>query len=141
MKNTIDMSVIENAHRFSPAKQQGWTMWSLLFGIGITIFFAFIIMKLVPVYNQNNNVKNALVIAFDNADNVRSLKKNQYLALLQRQLFINEAHRDINFKELVQFTRSKTEVRADLKYSKVVPLFLNISLKVDFDESAARSFR
>lgn len=80
-------------------------------------------------------------VAFERAENVRTLNRNKYVDLVQKQLFLDEAHRDIPFKQLIKFKRDKKNVTAQLSYAKTVPLFLNISLKVDFDESVVKEIR
>lgn len=120
-------------------KQQGWTMWSLMISIALVIFFAYILMQLVPVFSQNRSVNNAMNIAFDRADNVRTLNRKKYIDLVQKQLYLDDAHRDIPFQKLIKLSRDKRNMTANLTYSQIVPLFLNISLKVDFEEVVTRS--
>ena len=122
-------------------KQQGMTMWSLVLSLGIFVFFAYIILLLFPVYTENRSVKNAMNIGFDRSENLRSLNRNKYIELVQRQLFLDEAHRGIQFDKLMKFNRDKKGYIVTLKYAKVVPLFFNISLKVDFDEKVTRSIQ
>ena len=121
-------------------KQQGMSMWSLLVTVGVVIFFAYITLQLVPVYTQNETVKSAMTVGFDRAENIRTLNRNQYINTVQKQLFLDEAHRDIPFKDLIKFKRNKKGYIATLKYERVVPLFFNISLKVDFDQKVEKSF-
>ena len=123
----------------SMRKQQGMTMWSLVLSLGIAVFFAYILLKLVPVYTENRSVKGAMSRAFEQDENIRSLNRNVYIKAVQRQLFLDEAHRGIKFDKLIKFNRDKNGFVATLKYAKVVPLFFNISLKVDFDEKATKS--
>ena len=122
-------------------KQQGWTMWGLIVALGLVIFFVYIGMKLVPIYNQNMSVKNAMETAFTRVESLRTLKKAKYVSFVQRQLYLDEAHRDIAFQDLIDFRRDKRNIVVTLDYSQVVPLFFNISLKVDFNESITEPIR
>ncbi|MGH1542413.1 MAG: DUF4845 domain-containing protein [Arenicella sp.] len=122
-----------NMHR-----QQGWSFWSLSISLMVVVFFCYIGMLLVPVYSTNKNIENAMSIAFDRAGQVRTLSRKKYLDLLARQLYLDGSY-EINPKDLV-YKKDKRGVSAQLKYDRVVPVVMNISLKVDFDIKAEKKF-
>jgi len=53
-----------NSRNISKINQQkGWTMWSLMFVLGVVGLFAYVGFQLVPVYSANSNIKNAMQLA------------------------------------------------------------------------------
>ena len=121
-------------------KQAGMTMWGIIFLLSMLVFFGYIIMQLVPVYSENSNVKNAMEVAFDNSGNVRTVSKSSYLKAVQRQLYLDGAHKSVDFKKDLNFKRDKKGVTASIAYERIVPLFHNINLMVDFDEAVTRNY-
>lgn len=136
MKTTFPI----NTKPFNGSRQQGWTIWSLLFSIAVVMFFAYVGMKLVPVYSSNNNIKNAMEVAFENSGSVRSLQRSEYINKLNRQLYLDGTHKLIDFKKELTFTKAKNNVTARVDYFREVPLFFNISLKVDFINEVTKTF-
>ena len=49
-------------------KQEGWTMLGLVLVIAVVMFFAYIVMKLVPVYLDNEEVKHAMEVGLAHGD-------------------------------------------------------------------------
>jgi len=120
------------------AKQDGWTMWGLIFSLLIVGFFAYIIMRLVPVYSEYNNIETAMDLALVNSGTPQSMSKSNYTRLLRKQLYIDGDHNAIDYKDDIMFKRKSGVVKIDLAYERIVPLFANISLKVDFQNSVTK---
>lgn len=122
-------------------KQGGWTMWTLLVSLGLLVFFGYIIMKLVPAYSENASIKNAMEIAFENSGNPRTMNKNTYIRAFRKQLYVDLVDdRFLDFKNDVSFKRNKNGVTVGVDYEKVLPLFYNINLMLDFSESINEKF-
>lgn len=121
-------------------KQGGWTMWGLIIVLGLIIFFGYIIMKLVPVYSQHSNLKNAVEVSFDDSGNLKTMQRSAFIRSLRKQLYIDGSHKAVDYKNDVTFKRGRKGVTVNLDYDRKVPLFYNISLAVDFNESMTRDY-
>jgi len=119
-------------------KQEGWTMWGLIFSLMLVVFFGYIIMQLVPVYTENSNIKRAMDVALDNSGTAQSLSKSNYTRALRKQLYIDGNHNSIDYKDDIMFKRKSGVVKIDLDYERIVPLFFNISLKLDFRNTVSK---
>lgn len=111
-------------------KQQGWTMWSLAFSLSIVGFFAWLLLKIFPVYMDNSTISAVLKpLAQD-----RSLADESYDAIsetIRKRLDINSIKwikdKDIEFVEEENFT----QVRID--YEKRIKMISNIDVIVTFE--------
>lgn len=112
-------------------REQGWTFWSLITTLAVAGFFAYAIMRLVPVYSTNQNIKNAMEVALEDED-LRTMTRSKVLRKLQGQLYLDESHRVLNYKKDLFVKRSRKKFIVETKYSREVPLVFNLSLKADF---------
>jgi hypothetical protein len=122
--------------------QAGWTMWSLLFTLSTVGFFAFVGMQLVPVYNSNSSVKNAMKISVRDLD-TRRATRSQVIKGIQAQLYLdggNDFISSIDFKKALKLTRDNNYLTIDMEYDRTVPLFANISIFVEFKPSLKCNF-
>ena len=125
-------------HPVGEFKQGGWTFWSLAFVMSVLLFFAYVGMRLVPVYAVNENIKNAMEVALQNVD----LKRTSRAELIRRmddQLYLDGSHKVLNYKTDLKLSRSKREFIVETKYSSEVPLFLNLSLLARFHNTSKRA--
>ena len=138
MPNLKDHSdAIKNSfsRRSSPTninKQSGWTFWSLIFTLGVIIFFAFIGIQLVPVYSANENIKNAMERSLDNV-NLAQVSRSTIEKNMNNQLYIDGSHRLLNYKTDLDLKRSNRLFTIKTNYQREVPLFFNLTLLVKFD--------
>ncbi|GLQ31204.1 DUF4845 domain-containing protein [Litoribrevibacter albus] len=110
--------------------QQGWTMWSLAFSLSIIGFFAWIGLKIFPLYMDNSTIHSVLEpLAQD-----RTLVDESYDSIsrtILKRLSINSIRwiqdKDIEFVEEDQYT----QVRID--YEKRIKMVSNIDLIVTFE--------
>ena len=70
--------------------QAGWTIWSLIFVLGTVGFFAYVGMKLVPMYNENQNIVNAMQRSIDSTD-LRRVTRTQIIKSMEKQLYLDGA--------------------------------------------------
>jgi len=111
-------------------KQQGWTMWSLMFTLLVIGSTAWIGLKIIPLYMDNSTISGAIKpLAQD-----RSLADASYdeiVTLIRKRLSINNVRwvkpEDIEFVEEDNFT----QVRID--YEKRIKMVSNIDLVVTFE--------
>lgn len=110
-------------------RQEGWTMWSLMFTLLILGTIAWIGLKIVPLYMDNSTIRTAL----KTLQNDRSLADASYdeiYELIDKRLDINGIRTikedDIEFVEEENYT----QVRID--YEKRLPLVSNIDIILTF---------
>jgi hypothetical protein len=118
--------------------QQGWTFWSLVFVMSVILFFSYIGMQLVPVYSANQNIKNSMSLAVDNAD-LRRVSRTQIIKAMQAQLYLDGSHQLLNYKTDLKVRRSPKKFVVETHYNREIPLFYNLSLKAKFDNVVERS--
>ncbi len=129
-----------NPSRFPPtnqARQGGWTFWSLLFVMGVILFFSYVGMRLVPVYAANENVKNAMRISLQDID-LRRATRAEIVRKMDGQLYLDGSHKLLDYKTELKVKRSKKQFILETNYSREIELFLNLSLLAKFDNVEER---
>lgn len=125
-----------SARKFNRA-QGGWTFWGLAFVLGVLGLFAYIAMQLIPIYSANRNVQNAMQVALDNVD-TRAVSRSKIIRSMEGQLYLDGAHNIIDYKKQLKVKRKGQNIILDVNYSQEVPLFYNLSLKAQFENTAQR---
>jgi len=118
-------------------RQQGWTMWSLMFTMGVILLFAYIGMQLVPVYTTNGSVTSAMNQTVDELDLYKATRRNVIIKM-NSQLYIDGNDGLLDYKNDLKVKRSKTNFILSTKYDREIPLFFNISMLVKFDNVVER---
>ncbi len=111
--------------------QAGWTIWSLIFTLGTIGFFAYVGMKLVPMYNENQNIVNAMERSLENA-NLAKISRRDIINSMEKQLQIDGDDNIIDYKKALKVSRDRTTFKISLDYDRVVPLVANISVLAEF---------
>lgn len=119
--------------------QSGWTLWSLLFTLSVVGFFSYVGMQLVPVYSGNSNIKNAMKNSIMELD-IRKATRSQISLGMSRQLVMDSAQNSVDLRKQLKVVRDKNNLTISIKYDRLVPLFGNISLFLDFHPSLECSF-
>lgn len=119
-------------HFKSHQYQSGWTFWSLLFVMLVIVFFAYIAMRLIPVYAANENVKNAMRVSLEDAD-LRRITRAEIVRKLNSQLYLDGTHELLDYKTDLKVQRSQREIILRTAYRNEIDLFLNLSLVASFD--------
>ena len=112
--------------------QAGWTIWSMLFTMSVIGFSAYIVMKLIPIYNANSNVKNAMKISVREVD-IKKVTRAQIIKGMRAQLYIDGGDYKIDYKKALKVTRDQNELVISVTYDRVVPLFANINILINFN--------
>lgn len=120
------------------SRQQGWTFWSLLTTMAVAGFFVYAIMRLVPIYSANQNIKNAMEVALEGED-LRTMNRAKVLAKLKSQLYLDGNHLVLNYKTDLVVKRSRKSFIVETNYNREVPLVFNLSLKADFHNVLERN--
>ena len=118
-------------------RQGGWTFWSLLFTLAVIGFFAYIAMRLIPLYQTNANVVNAMNLSLDN-ENLNSLKRATVTRKITAQLYLDGTEEFLDYKTDLIVKRDQRNVIVETHYERKVPLFYNISIALDFDNVVER---
>ncbi len=117
-----------------PQRQAGMTGIGWLIILSLIGFFAYIAIRLFPVYYENFAVRSSLESAVQE-NNAPQLSNAQLRRLILNRLDINNVE-TVN-KEHITIEKLKGGGRMiHVTYSVKVPLMSNISAMLDFDESA-----
>ncbi len=113
-------------------RQQGWTLWSLLFVLGVLLFFAYVGMQLVPVYGANGNIVNAMERSVDGQD-LRRITRAEIIRKMNSQLYLDGTHQLLDYKNDLKVSRNRNKFVLQVNYERKIPLFFNISVAADFE--------
>ncbi len=117
--------------------QSGWTFWSMLFVLGVLLFFSYVGFQLVPVYAANENVMNAMERSLDDAD-LRTINRSAIVRKMDAQLYLDGSHQLINYRNDLKVKRSRKVLILEAKYQREIPLFFNLSILAKFDNKIER---
>lgn len=117
--------------------QSGWTFWSMLFVMGVLLFFSYVGFQLVPVYAANENVMNAMERSLDDAD-LRTINRSAIVRKMEAQLYLDGSHQLINYRNDLKVKRSRKMLILEAKYQREIPLFFNLSMLAKFDNKIER---
>ncbi len=112
-------------------QQQGWTFWSLTFVLGVVVFFSYCIFQLIPIYSANGNVVNAMELSVQELD-LRRVSRREIIRKIDNQLYLDGSHKLLNYKDDIIIKRDKNTLTVQADYERLVPLFFNLGIKVDF---------
>ena len=120
-------------------QQNGISFWGLLVVAAVSIFFLLVFFKVLPSYIENAKVKTALA-GVASQPNAINMEKNEIKAALQRRLDIDDVNDvDLNKTLFVEKKPGITTMR--ITYERRIPLFYNVTILLDFNESAQVSGR
>ena len=118
-------------------KQQGWTMWGLIFTASFVAFSGYIGLQLFPVYTTNNSVKNSMQLAIESLDKSK-VTKASVKRLIDNQLYLDGAHDLLDYNNDLEIKRSQRELIIQVNYERKVDLFFNLSLVATFENEVKR---
>ena len=113
-------------------KQEGWTMLGLVLVISVIMFFAYVVMKLVPVYLDNEEVKHAMEIGLAQAD-PKLQTRNTIIRNMYNQMVVDDTDMLTDWKKAVAYKKTREKIIFSITYSRVVPLYSNVSLLINFN--------
>ncbi len=111
-------------------KQQGLTLISLIFVLGMIGFFTLLVLKVGPIYMDHSKVVQALE-SIKNRPNIENESKSGVRNALNKQFGMNYVY-DIK-KEHVKITSRQGYLKVKIVYHTKQLLFANLSVWVDFD--------
>ncbi|KTD45347.1 transmembrane protein [Legionella quinlivanii] len=117
--------------------QKGMTLIGLLLTVVIIVFLGILVMRVVPVYIQNYEIKRSLA-SLNNLDPSQfSSDPMANVSVLKSRLINQLDLESIGFikPEQINITPSDGNYLVRLKYTVIKPLIANVSLMFDFEES------
>ena len=111
--------------------QQGWTMWSLMFVIGVLVLFGYIGLKLFPLYTTNSNLGKAMQQTIDQVDKAK-ISRASVVRTLKKQLYIDGNDDLLDYKNELDLKRTQRELVMTVNYERRIDLFYNLSLVATF---------
>jgi len=133
----MNYSRVQRKQLSSISRQEGWTMWSLMFILGVIALFAYIGLQLFPIYTTNANVENAMKVAIDNLDKSK-VNRAAIVRTLNNQLYLDGADSLLDYKNDLEIKRTQRELIVNINYERKVHLFFNLSLVATFENEVKR---
>jgi len=119
--------------------QRGATFWSMCFVLAVLGLFAYVGMQLVPIYTVNSNVKNAMNLTLDDSEiDLQAATRSQIEERMDKQLYLDGSHNVLNYKKDLKIRRSDQKFILETSYTRIVPLFFNLSLMAEFNNVVER---
>ena len=113
-------------------KQQGLTLISLIFVLGLIAFFVLLGFKVGPIYMEHAKVTHALS-SLKNQPDIENKSKRYIWNSLNKQMGMDYIYHIK--KEHVKITSSHGYMKVQIKYHVKQLLVENLSVWVDFDNS------
>jgi Tfp pilus assembly protein PilE len=113
------------------SKQQGFTLISLVFILGIIGFFVMLVLKIGPIYLDHNKVKSALA-ALENTTDIETFSEPEVRSTLDKRFNMNYVS-DLKSQE-VKITKRGSYLKVQAKYEVVEKIAGNLSVLVEFDD-------
>lgn len=119
---------------YNLSKQRGMTFIGTIFVLAAVVFFAMLGLKVGPAYLEFMNIKNA-VKKLSNEASFDTMSKKEISMAFDRSAQID----DFNSVTGADLQVAKTDVGnvVTAKYQKVIPIFGNASVLLDFNVSTA----
>ena len=115
--------------------QKGATLWGMLFTIMIILFFAILTIKIVPSYIENQKFAKALNSLAEDQAAIR-MDRYQIVKSLNNRLYIDMADELIDVGDALTITKTRDARVLTISYEKVIPMAFNISVLLEFENSA-----
>ena len=118
-------------------QQKGWTLWSLIFVIGVLILFTYVGFQLVPVYTTNSNIQKAMQLSLDNVSSSK-VSRAAIIKTIDAQLYLDGTHELLDYKTDLDVKRTQRELVVQVNYERRVELFYNLSLVATFENEVKK---
>ncbi|MFQ5757374.1 MAG: DUF4845 domain-containing protein [Acidiferrobacterales bacterium] len=114
--------------------QTGVTLWAMISISVLVIFFALLVIKLIPPYLADLKVRSALD-SIERQAKGSSMSNTQIMIALEKRFDIDSITH-VNVREDVVIEREGRMKIVRIAYEAQVPLVFNISALLEFDHSA-----
>lgn len=116
------------------SQQTGATLWSMISISVLVIFFALLLIKLIPPYLSDMKVRAALD-SIERKAKGSSMSNAQIMISLEKRFDIDSITH-VNLREDVVIEREGRMKIVRIAYEAQIPLVFNISALLEFDHSA-----
>lgn len=116
---------------FSPKRQQGLTLISLIFLLGVIGVVVLLTLKIVPIYMDHNKVKSALMGLKEMPD-LQTQTESEIRLSLSKRFNINYVT-DVT-QDDIKVVKHGDYLKVDIEYEKVEHLVGNLSALAEFHD-------
>jgi hypothetical protein len=117
--------------KVSPKHQQGLTLISIAFILGLIGFFTLLVLKIVPIYLDHNKVANALSDLRKSPD-FANMSEYEIRDSLNKRFNINYVY-DVNQND-IKITKYGNYVNVTIEYEVVKKIAFNLSILAEFND-------
>ncbi len=110
-------------------QQQGLTLITITFILGIIAFFVLLVLKIGPIYMNHSKVVNALT-AVENMVDVESMSKHDILMSLNKRFGMNYVDK-VGIDDIT-VTKYGNYLKVEVEYERVEKIAGNLSVLVEF---------
>ncbi len=112
--------------------QQGYTLISLIFILGLIGFFVLLVLKIGPIYIDHSKVKSALA-AIEQTKDIETLSEQEVRSSLEKRFNLNYVE-DLKPKD-IKITKRGNYLKVVAEYEVVEKIAGNLSVLVEFNDS------
>jgi len=116
----------------SPKGQQGLTLISLIFVLGVIAVIVLLTLKIVPIYLDHGKVKSALAALKETPD-LQTKSESEIRESLSKRFNINYVY-DVT-QDDIKIVKHGDYLKVDIEYETVVKLVGNLSALAEFHDS------
>lgn len=114
--------------------QAGMSMWSMALIALVAGFFVLVGIKMIPVYLNDMKIRGALSSLAKDSQ-AQDASKPKIRELIRKRLEIDMAEEVVDLRKDLSFEADGRDRIIRIAYESVTPLFLNISILVEFDHA------
>ncbi|MCL7422378.1 MAG: DUF4845 domain-containing protein [Methylobacter sp.] len=112
-----------------PKHQQGLTLISMAFILGLIAFFVLLVLKIAPIYIDHSKVVNALA-AIEATTDIETKSEHEVRASLDKRFNMNYVY-DVT-KDDIKVTKHGNYLKVEIEYETIVKIFGNLSVLAEF---------
>lgn len=112
--------------------QQGLTLISILFILGLIAFFTLLTLKIVPIYMDHAKVVNALK-AVEESPNIETQSENEVRNSLNKRFNMNYVY-DVT-QDDIKVVKHGNYLKVTIEYETVQKIAGNLSVLAEFNDS------
>jgi DNA integrity scanning protein DisA with diadenylate cyclase activity len=134
MINTQELGLKKQLHK-PVNNQKGMTFIGMIIVVAAIAFFAMLGLKVMPAYLEFMNIKNA-VKKISNEGSFSTMSKKEIADAFDRSAQIDDFN-SVTGKDLI-ITKTDAGNVVSAEYQKLIPIFANASVLLDFNASSAK---
>ncbi|MDD5580985.1 MAG: DUF4845 domain-containing protein [Methylobacter sp.] len=115
----------------SPKRQQGLTLISIVFILGLIAFFTLLVLKIAPIYLDHSKVANALA-ALEKSTDIATKTEYEVRDSLNKRFNMNYVY-DVT-QDDIKVTKHGNYLKVVIEYEVVKKIAGNLSILVEFND-------